>query len=68
MSLFVQAQHLVMWTLTFRGRNVNDVSSVFSRFLLDFGVLFCVAGLVKLEGDSCCAAHCKDVSCEEDQS
>ena len=29
-----------------RPRNANDVSSVFSRFLLDFGLLFCVAGAV----------------------
>ena len=25
---------------------INDISSVFSRLLLDFGVLFCVAGAV----------------------
>ena len=29
-----------------RPRNVNDASTVFGKFLFDFGVLFCVAGAV----------------------
>ena len=40
---------------------LNDASTVFGKFVLDFGVLFCVAGaeLARLEGDACCSAHCK---------
>ena len=29
-----------------RPRTVNDASTVFGKFLLDFGVQFCVAGAV----------------------
>ena len=32
-----------------RPRNVNDVASVFSRFLFDFGALFCWVGAVFVE-------------------
>ena len=33
-------------TVSDRPRNVNDVSSVVSKFLFDFGGSFCVAGAV----------------------
>ena len=44
-----------------RPRIVNDVSTVFGKFLVDVGVLFCVAGavLVMLEDETCCSVHCK---------
>ena len=46
-------------------RNVNDVSSVFSRFLLDFGMRFfawLARYLVKLEGDVVAPHIVDDVS------
>ena len=36
---------------------VNDASTVFGKFVLDFGVLFCVAGAVF--GEVLRSAHCK---------
>ena len=46
-----------------RPRIVNDTSTVFGQFLLDFGMQFRVAGAAFGEvGDACCSAHCNDVS------
>ncbi len=51
--------------------HVNDASTVFSKFLSDFGMSFSWQAqyLLMLEGASCCSPHCKwRFICEDDQS
>ena len=50
---------IILGSFSDRLRAVNDVSVVFKKFLSYFGVSFFAAGMVTLEGDSCCSAQCK---------